>query len=167
MDHLERHGVETVGVGKIGDIFNQQGVSKSYGDKTNANCLNRLFELLAAPQKENQFIFINLVETDMLYGHRRDIKGYHDAVAAIDTKMPVLTAALAPDDLLIITSDHGCDPGFQGTDHTREYVPLLVYQPQKKGRDLGLRPGFSDVAQSVCDYFGLPPFGTGTSFLDQ
>lgn len=168
LDHLGRHGVEIVGVGKIGDIFNHQGVEKTYSDKSNTDCSRRVLELLAAPPEEDQFIFVNLVETDMLYGHRRDIQGYHDAVGAIDKTLPAIMAALASDDLLIITSDHGCDPGFRGTDHTREYVPLLVYQPlKKKGLNLGIRSGFSDVAQSICDYFDLPPFGTGTSFLNR
>lgn len=136
LDRLQEAGVETIGVGKIGDIFNRQGLSESFGVKGNKACLEKTFSLLtktpendepADKQKENRFIFVNLVDTDMYYGHRRDIKGYFDAVTEADKGLQKIASLLDKGDSLIVTADHGCDPSFKGTDHTREYVPLLLY----------------------------------------
>ena len=99
-------------------------------------------------------IFVNLVDTDMLYGHRRDPLGYYRAIESIDQELPDIMALLGDDDFLIISADHGCDPGFGGTDHTREYVPLIFFQPGRNPVDLGIRESFSDVAATVCSLFG-------------
>ncbi len=164
LDHLSTHGIQTLGIGKIGDIFCEQGIDVSHHDAGNAACLDRLVSCIA-DDGTDRFIFINLVDTDMLFGHRRNIKGYHDAVAGIDARLTAVMDRLDHDDLLIITADHGCDHGFKGTDHTREYVPLLVFQPNGAVRDLGIRRSFSDVAQSLASFFNLPAINNGRSFF--
>ncbi|THB72162.1 MAG: phosphopentomutase [Desulfobulbaceae bacterium] len=166
MDRLQEAGVETVGIGKIGDIFAEKGLSQSHHDHGNEACLERLISCLQTTSAHDQFFFVNLVDTDMLYGHRRDIQGYHDAVARIDTKLPELMEFLRDDDLLIISADHGCDPGFKGTDHTREYAPLLCWTGGSAGGEsVGIRGSFSDAAQSVASFFKIPPIDCGVSFI--
>lgn len=155
LDRLLEAGVQTVGIGKIGDIFNHQGLALSYPEKGNSACLDRLGELLDAGGEKPQLYFVNLVDTDMHFGHRRDPSGYYRAVAEIDRALPQLIARLQPDDFMIITADHGCDPAFRGSDHTREYVPLLCYRPGRTAANLGLRSGFSVVAATVCGFFGV------------
>ncbi len=155
LDRLQEEGIQTVGIGKIGDIFNAQGLELSYPEKGNSACLDRLDRLLAAPTERNQLLFVNLVDSDMHFGHRRDPRGYYRAVIEIDRTLPTIIDRLGPEDCLIITADHGCDPGFRGSDHTREYVPLLCFRPGKTGINLGIRSSFADVAASVCRYFGI------------
>jgi phosphopentomutase len=164
LDHLSAHGVQTVGVGKIGNIFNESGLIENYGDKSNTVCLDRISRLLQVNSDKPGFIFANLVDTDMLYGHRRDVRGYLEAVSEIDDRLGVWLPRLAEKDLLIITADHGCDPTFRGTDHTREYVPLLSFSPGKPGRSLGIRKGLADIAQTVAEFFQAPPFSKGVGF---
>ena len=154
LDRLCSEGIETVGIGKIGDIFTERGVVVSHHDKGNAACLDRLEALLAAGGPVNQFVFVNLVDTDMIYGHRRDPVGYADAVNAIDSRLPDLIDHLSDDDALIVTADHGCDPTFRGTDHTREYVPILWFQRGRRPKNLGARTSFADLAQSIAARFG-------------
>lgn len=158
LDHLRDVGVETVAVGKIADIFNNQGVDVSHPDKGNPACLDRTLALARAKSARPQFVFVNLVDTDMVYGHRRDPQGYHDSVAATDAALNDLLPAMRPDDVLMLTADHGCDPTFRGSDHTREHVPLLVYRPGQPGRDLGVRASFADVAQTLAAWFGAKPY---------
>ncbi|MBN2049574.1 MAG: phosphopentomutase [Spirochaetales bacterium] len=165
LDHLQSQGVVTAGVGKIGDIFLEQGLDESYHDKGNEACLKRTLDLAAEKREKDLFVFVNLVDTDMIYGHRRDVKGYFDAVAAVDKALPNLEEALASGDLLIVTADHGCDPTYRGTDHTREYVPLLAFRKGYDGKSVGIRGAFSDVAASLADYFNVPPYPRGRSFL--
>ncbi len=110
-------------------------------------------------------MFVNLVDTDMVYGHRRDVLGYFQAVSEIDRALGRMLPLLQEEDCLMVTADHGCDPTFKGTDHTREYVPLLVYQPGIRGKALGIRKTFSDVASFVCQYFGLPNPFVGISWV--
>lgn len=168
MEHLQREGVTTRGVGKIGDIFNEEGISHSYHDKGNEACIARTVELLNTPAEGNEFVFVNLVDTDMIFGHRRDIAGYCDAVEKISKSIPEIVGLMHEGDLLIITADHGCDPGYRGTDHTREYVPLIVFIKGTKPSEtnsLGVRSSFSDVAATVADYFGVAPYPRGDSFM--
>ena len=167
LDVLKRDGVRTVGVGKIGDIFNETGLSESHHDKGNTACIERTAELLSVPleRDEHEFVFVNLVDTDMIYGHRRDPQGYHDAVADIDTVLPELMERLGEDDLLILTADHGCDPSYAGSDHTREYVPVLIYRKNEDGRSLGRRQGLFDLAATLADYFGTGEYPRGASML--
>lgn len=165
LDVLQKNGVETIAIGKIGDIFCERGIDMSYHDSGNVACLERLVSLLESTPEEDQFMFVNLVDTDMHFGHRRDIKGYHDAVAKIDQVLDRIMNLMSGDDMLIITADHGCDPGFKGSDHTREYVPLLVYSKGRPSQNLGVRASFSDVGQSLATLFSVPGMSNGTSFV--
>lgn len=155
LDRLSSNGVETVGIGKIGDIFCERGIVSSFHDSGNPACLARTLEVLRDPAPNHRFIFVNLVDTDMIYGHRRDVEGYFKAIAQIDAGLPELLEAMRDGDALIITADHGCDPTHPGTDHTREYVPLLWFQDNRKPENLGLRKQFSDVARSVAAAFNM------------
>ncbi|MCP4670102.1 MAG: phosphopentomutase [Desulfobacula sp.] len=165
LDHLKTNGVETVGIGKIGDIFAHQGLDKSFHDKGNKACLDRTLACMKQKKGNDQFLFVNLVDTDMLFGHRRDIKGYCDAVQKIDDSLVNVIDLMSDSDLLIITADHGCDPGFKGTDHTREYVPLLVYKKKREVMNLKIRTSFCDVAQSLASFFNVPALRHGKSFI--
>jgi len=165
LDHLQKNGVETVAVGKIGSIFDEQGIDISYHDAGNPACLERTEEIFATRPEKNQFVFVNLVDTDMVYGHRRDPKGYCDAVTGIDGKLEGLMDRMDDEDLLIITADHGCDPTYRGTDHTREYIPLLVYRKNRESKDLGIRKTFADTAQSLASFFAVPSVKNGSVFL--
>jgi len=158
LDHLRDAGVETVGVGKIGDIFDHQGLDKNFPDKGNPACLDRCLTLMQERSERPCFVFVNLVDTDMNFGHRRDPQGYHDSVAATDAVLGQMMGRLDQNDLLLISADHGCDPTFKGTDHTREHVPLLSYRPASAVRDLGIRSSFADVAQSLATFFLAPPY---------
>ncbi|MHA1733532.1 MAG: phosphopentomutase [Promethearchaeota archaeon] len=165
LDALQEADVETVGVGKIGDIFNGVGITRSYPDQGNPACIKRTLELLRRDRDAPQFIFVNLVDTDMLYGHRRNTKGYYKEISRVDRGIQRMLDLIRPDDLFVVTADHGNDPTFRGTDHTREYVPLLVVGEGMAGRDLGTRATFSDVGQSIANFFGIDPIRNGTSFL--
>lgn len=165
LDELSDNGVHTAAVGKIGNIFNESGIAESHHDAGNPACLKRTLELIKRPSKEKEFIFVNLVDTDMIYGHRRDPKGYLEAVEEIDASLGKMLPMLGSDDLFIITADHGCDPTFRGTDHTREHVPLLAYRRGIPGRSLGVRSSFADVSASLRRFFGLAKAGRGTNFL--
>jgi len=169
LDFLQGGGVQTVGIGKIASIFNGQGIDVPYHDKGNRACIARMLEVAANSGKEDMFIFVNLVDTDMIYGHRRDPQGYHDAVAEIDSAIPELRARLERDDFIIITADHGCDPTFRGTDHTREYVPALLsrvgWELRTAARNgLDIRDSFADLSATTQALFGLTPFGEGVPF---
>ncbi|MDC7127229.1 MAG: phosphopentomutase [Spirochaetales bacterium] len=164
LDYFRSNGIKTTAVGKIGDIFNQQGIDKSWPDKGNPACIERTLKLLSETPANDEFIFVNLVDTDMIYGHRRDIQGYHDAVKRIDDSLPQIIDLMTDGDLLVITADHGCDPSFKGTDHTREHVPMLYYIKGKEGSSLGVRETFTDLPASLTSFFGISPFKTGNSF---
>ncbi|MCX7786937.1 MAG: phosphopentomutase [Spirochaetes bacterium] len=161
---LQSAGVRTIGIGKIGNIFNDSGLDENYPDKGNLACLERTHSLVQRERTRKEFLFVNLVDTDMVYGHRRDVRGYFHAVSEIDKALNRLLPYVEVGDSLIVTADHGCDPTFRGTDHTREYVPLLVYQKERKGVSLGIRKTFADVASFVCQFFGLPNSFPGTSW---
>jgi len=164
-DHLQKNDINTVGVGKIGDIFLERGINDSYNDKGNEACMKRIEDLLSTPAEEDEFIFANYVDTDMLYGHRRNPQGYSAEVEKIDKHLGKLIELLREDELLIITADHGCDPTFKGTDHTREYAPLLCYQKGSEVITLGIRNQFSDVAASIAKFLKVPAYPRGISFL--
>ena len=117
-------------------------------------------------KKGDGFIFANFIDFDMLYGHRRDPAGYADALRQTDAWLSGFLPTLGEEDVLILTADHGNDPTYKGTDHTREYVPLLVYQPGKPGRSLGIRNGFFDIAQSLATLFNMDPIPRGQSFIE-
>lgn len=164
-EHLGAHGINTVAVGKIYDIFAETGFAENYPDKGNPACLDRTEELLKREIQGNELVFVNLVDTDMIYGHRRNPQGYYDSVKETDKRIGEYLKTMALGDVLIITGDHGCDPTHKGSDHTRELVPLLWYQKGQHGKNLGIRSSFSDLAASLCVYFGIPSMNKGSSFL--
>jgi phosphopentomutase len=163
LDSLAAAGLTVYGVGKIRDIFAGRGVTDYVYSSSNADGMEKTLAALALVRRG--LVFTNLVDFDMLYGHRLDGPGFGRALEAFDRWLPALLAELADDDLLLITADHGCDPTTPGTDHSREYVPLLAWHRRLTGgRDLGVRESFSDVAATVADAFGLA-WGGGRSVL--
>ena len=162
---LQAAQIPTVAVGKIGDIYAHVGWDESYPTKSNAHGMNVVPYLLGS-SFESGLMMVNLVEFDSLYGHRRNVEGYKRAIEDFDYQLSGLLPLLKDDDLLIITADHGNDPTWHGTDHTREHVPVLAYSPSlKETIDLGLRHSFGDIGQTVLANFGLSPYAVGTSFL--
>lgn len=162
---LQAAQIPAVAVGKIGDIYAHVGWDESYPTKSNAHGMNVVPYLLGS-SFERGLMMVNLVEFDSLYGHRRNVEGYKRAIEDFDYQLSGLLPLLKDDDLLIITADHGNDPTWHGTDHTREHVPLLAYSPSmKEAIDLGLRHSFGDIGQTVLANFGLSPYAVGTSFL--
>ncbi|NLL43413.1 MAG: phosphopentomutase [Firmicutes bacterium] len=166
LDALSEGGISVYGVGKISDIFAGQGISQSFSTKGNMAGVDRVVELMQEKQ-ESCLIFANLVDFDMLWGHRNDPAGYARGLEEFDARLPEILAGLQQDDLLLILADHGCDPTFPGTDHTREYVPLLVAGSAVKSVDLGIRHSFADVAKTAADFFGIEYDTVGISFLPQ
>jgi phosphopentomutase len=164
LDLLQEAGLEVTGVGKIPDIFLNRGITRALPGKNNEKALAST--VAAIGDSGRGLIFTNLVDFDMLYGHRLDVEGYAKAIEAVDAFLPVLLGALRPQDALILTADHGCDPLGPSTDHSREYVPVLVSGPKvKHGVNLGTRATLADIGQTVAVNFGLR-LPHGTSFLD-
>lgn len=153
LDVLKAKGIPTYGIGKIFDIFAGQGVEPHVTSKSNADGMQKTVDSLNKIQ--SGLIFTNLVDTDMIYGHRRDVAGYKKSLEEFDTWLAGFIRLLKDDDLLLITADHGCDPTYKGSDHTREAVPLLVYQKNRPGKDLGIRKGFWDVAATIAAHLGI------------
>jgi phosphopentomutase len=165
LDILRKNGRPVTAVGKIGDIFAGRGISRSRPSHDNSEGMGLLREEMAAETRG--LIFANLVDFDMLYGHRNDADGYGTALETFDRELGRFLPGLGPGDILIVTADHGCDPAHPGTDHTREYVPLLVYGPALPARPLGVRRTFADVGASILDAFGLRREGPGRSFMEE
>jgi len=165
LDLLKGKGHAVLGVGKIEDIFNHRGLTGSLHAAGNPACIQATLDYMR--QGFDGLCFVNLVDTDMVWGHRRDVKGYAESLEAFDAALPAIRETMGAHDLLIITADHGCDPTFRGTDHTREYVPLIVWHSgMKRAIDLRTRSTFADVAATVSDCFGLPQRFGATSFFD-
>ncbi len=162
LDALLAAGREVVGVGKIPDIYAHRGFSREVPTTDNDDGVSRTLEQMR--RRPHGLIFTNLVEFDSLYGHRRDPEGYADALKAFDDRLPELLATTGQGDVLLLVSDHGNDPTWHGTDHTREYGLLLAYAPGRPGRDLGTRATFADVGATVADLLGVEWDGVGTSF---
>lgn len=163
LDQLDDRKITVHSVGKIFDVFLGRGI-RDY-DKTKSNADGMEKTLAAIAETDRGLIFVNLVDFDQLYGHRNDVEGYAQALEAVDAWLPALMSSLTADDLLLLTADHGCDPTTPGTDHSREYVPLLAYSPgAAKGIDLGTRATLSDIGQTVAENFGVN-IPNGTSFL--
>ena len=161
---LSEQGIPTVGIGKINDLYALAGIRKSVYTKTNSEGMQAILKEL--DETEHGFIMANLVDFDMLWGHRNDTRGFYKGLQDFDNWLPHLLNKLHGEDLLIITADHGNDPTTPSTDHSREYVPLLVYGPSfKKNRNLGTRKTFSDMQATLADYFDIAGTGKGTSFL--
>lgn len=154
LDDLKNNGYDTIGVGKIGDIFNMKGISESIRTTGNTDGLKKTADL--ADRDFNGLCFVNLVDFDALYGHRNDVDGYAKAVAEFDDWLGKFIPRLTDEDTLLVTADHGCDPATPSTDHSREYVPLLIYNKRTTtGADLGTKDGFFFIADTVRKIFGL------------
>ncbi len=165
LDLIRAKGLEVMAVGKIKDIFAQQGVSQHKPAKNNDEGVDKTLEFLA--QDQAGLIFTNLVDFDMVYGHRNNAQGYAKALQEFDARLSEIMDCLQPDDLLMISADHGCDPTTQGTDHTREYIPLLVYGDLIKGGvNVGVRPTFADLGATLAEALGLQ-IPAGKSFLQE
>ncbi len=162
LDFLKENGFPVVGIGKIEDIFAGKGITRALHTKSNDHGMQCLVEELGITARG--FIFVNLVDFDMVYGHRNNIEGYGRALETFDQQLGELLLRFREDDLLILTADHGCDPTFPGTDHTREYVPLLVYSQQLKSRSLGIRKTFADIGASLLSLFGVSHNFPGIGF---
>jgi len=164
LDRLQQRGVFTCGVGKIYDIFCGRGLDRHLPIANNADGMEKTLEAMAG--HPSGFIFTNLVDFDMLYGHRNDVEGYARAIEEFDAYLERVLAALRPGDLLLLTADHGCDPTTRSTDHTREYAPVLAAGPRvRPGLALGLRRSLADLGQSVAENFGVH-VDAGEPFLD-
>ena len=162
LDHIN----STLGIGKIKDIFAGQGITKSIHTENNQDGIQKTISSIRN-DTEHKLIFTNLVDFDMMYGHRNDVTGYYKCLQEFDGYLPHILEALRKEDILLITADHGCDPTTPGTDHTREYVPLLVYGPAiTPGINLGIRNTFADAARTLAQLWDIPELTTGTSFLD-
>ena len=165
LDALTARGLRTIAVGKIEDIFCHRGISVADHTRNNPDGI-------AATEKwirsgDGDFIFINLVDFDMLYGHRNDVNGYADALEYFDRHLPAILEGMQPGDILMVTADHGCDPTTPGTDHTREHIPLVIAgSPVKPGTDLGVRKSFADIGATVFEYLTGEKWNTGESFLE-
>ncbi|MFZ5817423.1 MAG: phosphopentomutase [Bacillota bacterium] len=166
LDFVKEAGLSVLAVGKIGDIFTGHGITWGEHTKDNADGLRLIHDCL--DRREPGLIFANLVDFDMLYGHRRDVEGYARALIEFDSALPGLMAKLGPQDVLVVTADHGNDPTHHGTDHTREYVPVLLYgEPVKPGVDLGTRSTLADLGATVAELLGVEYRGWGSSFARQ
>ncbi len=164
LNYLQEAGIKTIGIGKIDDIFAGAGLTQKIHSKGNPACIRSTIEALQS--NAGSFIFINLVDFDMLYGHRRDVNGYYQCIKDFDQALPDIINALNNEDILMITADHGCDPCFTGTDHTREYAPLLVYSKHLSQEiHLGTRESYADVGKTITDFFKTEAPIPGKSFL--
>ncbi|MDK8181534.1 phosphopentomutase [Paenibacillus sp. UMB4589-SE434] len=167
LTHLKEAGHDVISIGKINDIFTGQGITASHPTKSNLDGIQTNIRLLEQPF--NGLLFTNLVDFDSLYGHRRDPQGYAACLEEFDQYIPELMERTGEEDLLIITADHGNDPIHPGTDHTREYVPVLIYNPllAKEAASIGTRSTFADLAATIAENFGVTAPGIGESFLQQ
>lgn len=154
LDVLKENGKEIIAVGKIDDIFAHRSIDKHFATANNTEGIEKTLQI--SKEDFNGICFTNLVDCDMLYGHRRDIDGYAKAISEFDRCIPELIGNLNDDDFLMITADHGCDPGFKGTDHTREYVELLIYGKKIKAVNLKTINGFDCIGKTVCSLFSAP-----------
>ena len=163
MEHCYRSYVPVISVGKIYDIFAGQYIDKAYEGHNNKQSEESLLQALE--EQEEGFIFANFVDFDTLYGHRNDVDGYRRAIEEFDLWLPDLTAKIGKEDILVICADHGNDPTSPTYDHSREYVPLLVYGPQVRPHHLGIRASFADLGQTAAEYLRTAPLAAGVSFL--
>ena len=164
MNELQDANYDVIAIGKIADIYNGEGVTESLRTKDNMDGMDKLNEVVRKPF--HGISFLNLVDFDALYGHRRDPIGYGEALEAFDARLPEVLEALTNDDLLIITADHGNDPTFEGTDHTREFVPVLAYSPRfTEGTELPASETFADIGATIAENFQVPMPKFGRSFL--
>lgn len=164
LDKIVDAGGQVISVGKVSDIFAHRGITK----KVKADGNMRLFdafvkEVVTAP--DHSLVFLNLVDFDMLYGHRRDVIGYAKALEDLDKRLPEFEKLMQPDDIAVITADHGCDPTWPGSDHTRENIPVLIFGPKVKPASIGCRETFADIGQTLAKHLKITPLAYGVSFL--
>jgi phosphopentomutase len=164
LEALTARAIPVIGVGKIPDIYDHKGITDEVHTEGNADGLAQTEKILST--MDRGLLFVNLVDFDMLYGHRNDPQGYARALEEMDQALPRILGKLRPGDVLALTADHGCDPTDPSTDHSREYVPLVVYSPGRPGGSLGIRESFCDLGQSVAHFFGVPT-PAGKSFLEE
>lgn len=164
LDKLVDSGGEVIGIGKIADIYAHKGISKTIKATGNAALFDATLEA-ANDAPDRSIVFTNFVDFDMLYGHRRDIEGYAAALEYFDRRVPELTAQMKDGDIMVLCADHGCDPSWPGSDHTREHIPVLVHGADVPAGSIGKRDTFADIGQSLAEFFGLAPMDYGTSFL--
>ena len=166
LDNIKENGLDVIAVGKIEDIFNGQGITEAIHTKDNMDGVDQTINYI---KKDNKgLIFTNLVDFDSKYGHRRNIKGYKEALEEFDARIPEIIESMNEKDILIINADHGNDPAYKGTDHTREYIPLLVYGKDiKEGINLGTRKSFADIGATVADILNVSKTKNGTSFKEE
>src|SRR5699024_694538 len=166
MNELQDQGYDVIALGKISDIFNEEGITESIRTVDNDDGMTQIIR--TADKYFTGLCFLNLVDFDSKYGHRRDPIGYGNALEAFDKRLPELLHKLTDNDCLIITADHGNNPTYHGTDHTREYVPLPLHYPSiKKGKQLSIRQTFADVGATIAHNFGVPMPPNGKSFLEE
>lgn len=166
LEYIKEQGLDVCTVGKIKDIYAGRGVTNSVLSKGNMEGVDKTLDYMA--KVDSGLIMTNLVDFDMVYGHRNDVAGYAKALEDFDARLPEIIKGLRSEDMLIITADHGCDPTVPGTDHTREYVPLLVCGPSlKKGVNLGVRSTFADLGATAAEYLRTEPLGVGKSFYTE
>ncbi len=163
LDYLKESGKDVIAFGKINDIYDGEGITESHKQKNNDEGMNNVIAYAHKPF--TGLAFLNLVDFDALYGHRRDPEGYKKALEAFDRQLADLIDLIGERDLLMVTADHGNDPTHTGTDHTREYVPLLVYNPRLKGGALATRSSFADIGATISENFNVPTTDVGSSFL--
>ncbi|KTD35385.1 phosphopentomutase [Legionella moravica] len=164
LDFLNDAGREVISIGKIADIYAHQGVTQEIKADGNMALFDATLEAMKTAPK-GSLVFTNFVDFDSSYGHRRDVAGYAHALEQFDARLPELSSLLNPDDIVIIAADHGCDPTFPGSDHTREHIPVLAYGPSLTGRFIGRRDSFADVGQSLAEHLEIQPLSHGISFF--
>lgn len=166
LDFISESGLSVIGVGKINDIFSGSGITEFVYTSSNADGVNKILEYM--DKEFSGLCFVNLVDFDMVFGHRNDVDGYAKALSEFDKSLPRIVSKLREEDVLIITADHGCDPGFiKSTDHTREHIPALIFGKRIKPTNLGTRKGFCDIGKTVCDYLGIEADIAGESFIKE
>ncbi len=165
LDFLMMNGIETVAVGKINDLYNYKGISTQLKTKSNDEGIDKILQSIKT--KNNSYIMANLVDFDVYYGHRNDTPGFVKALKDFDERLPEILESLDETDCLILTADHGNDPTTPSTDHSREYVPLIFYRKNIRGKNLGIRNTFADVAQTIAHYFKINNDLNGKSFLNE
>ena len=164
LDRVKNGGGEVVALGKVGDIFARQGISRHVKADGNMALFDALLTVMDEA-KDEALVFVNFVDFDQSCGHRRDIKGYADALLAMDARLPEFIAKMRPGDLAVITADHGCDPTRAGSDHTREHIPMLFFGPGVAPRELGISSSFCDIGQTLAHHLGAPALAHGSDLL--
>ena len=163
LDKIVESGKQVIAIGKVSDIYAHQGISKTVKANGNMALVDAFIkEVKTAP--DNSLVFVNLVDFDMVYGHRRDVLGYAKALEDFDARLPEIEKVMKPDDIAIITADHGCDPTWEGSDHTREHIPVLVFGPEVKHGPIGKRETFADIGQTIAKHLGIAPLTRGKAF---